>query len=157
MEEKPWHLAKFLSDMSTKTSQIRELLKKDVVLEWQAPQEKAFNKIKETLSATPVFAHYDVTKPVVITCDVSKSGLGAALLQDNKPVTYASRSLSDAETRSVQIEKELLAVVFLFQKFHQYVSGKEALVESDHKPLKMIVKKSLTAAPPRLQRMLLQL
>ena len=87
MEEKPWHLAKFLSDMSTKTSQIRELLKKDVVLEWQAPQEKAFNKIKETLSATPVLARYDVTKPVVITCDVSKSGLGAALLQDNKPVT----------------------------------------------------------------------
>ena len=88
---------------------------------------------------------------------MSKSGLGAALLQDNKPVTYASRSLSDAETRPVQIEKELLAVVFLFQKFHQYVYGKEALVESDHKPLEIIVKKPLAAAPPHLQCMLLQL
>ena len=151
------YLAKFIPDMSTKTSEIRELFKKDVVFEWQAPQEKAFNEIKETLSATPVLAFYDVTKPVVITCDASKSGLGAALLQDNKPVAYASRSLSDAETRYAQIEKELLAVVFSFQKFHQYVYGKEALVESDHKPLEMIVKKPLVTAPPRLQHMLLQL
>ena len=57
------------------------------------------------LSAIPVLAFYDVKKPVVITFDASKSGLGAALLQDNKPVAYATRSLSEAETRYVQIEK----------------------------------------------------
>ena len=48
-------------------------------------------------------------------------------------------------------------MVFLFQKFHQYVYGKETLVESDHKPLEMILKKPLASAPPRLQHMLLQL
>ena len=48
-------------------------------------------------------------------------------------------------------------MVFAFQKFHQYTYGKEAHVESDHKLLEMIVKKPLAEAPPRLQRMLLQL
>ena len=70
---------------------------------------------------------------------------------------YASRALSSAETRYTQIEKELLAVVFAFTKFHQYIYSKDVNVESDHKPLEAILKKSLAAAPPRLQRMLLQL
>lgn len=151
------YLAKFIPEMSTVTLPIRELLKKDVVFEWQSSQDSAFHKIKEILSAAPVLAFYDVTKPVVITCDASKSGLGTALLQEDKLVAYASRALSDAETRYAQIEKELLAVVFAFHKFHQYVYGKQAQVESDHKPLEMIVKKPLSAAPPRLQCILLQL
>ena len=96
-------------------------------------------------------------KPITITCDSSQTGLGALLLQDNKPVAYASRALTDPETRYAQIEKELLAVVFAFIRFHQYVYGKEVKVESDHKPLESIAKKPLSAAPPRLQRMLLQL
>ena len=151
------YLAKFIPDMSTKTLLIRDLLKRDVAFEWGPSQDKAFQEIKHTLSVAPVLAFYDVTKPVVITCDASKSGLGAALLQENKPIAYASRALSDAEKRYAQIKKELLAVVFAFRKFHQYTYGKEAHVESDHKPLEMIVKKPLAEAPPRLQRMLLQL
>ena len=65
--------------------------------------------------------------------------------------------MSSAETRYAQIEKELLAVVFAFNKFHQYVYSKDVIVESDHKPLEPILKKSLAATPLRLQRMLLQL
>jgi len=93
------YLAKFISNMSTVTQPIWELLKKDNVFEWQSPQEHAFVKIKGILSMSPVLAFYDVTKPVVITCDVSKSGLGALLLQEGKPVAYASRALSDTETQ----------------------------------------------------------
>ncbi len=54
-------------------------------------------------------------------------------------------------------EKELLAVVFAFNRFHQYAYGKEVKVESDHKPLESITKKPLSAPSPCLQRMLLQL
>ena len=116
------YLAKFIPDMSTKTLPIRELLKWDVVFEWGPSQDRAFQEIKEILSAAPVLAFYDVTKPVVITCDASKSGLGAALLLENKPIAYTSRALSDAETQYAQ---ELLAVVFGFHKLHQYTYGKE--------------------------------
>ena len=151
------YLAKFIPNMSTITKPIRELLKDDVEFQWDEAQEKAFQEVKDILTNAPVLAYYDVKKPVTVTCDASKYGLGAALLQEDKPVAFASRALTDAETRYAQIEKELLAVVFAFEKFNQYTYARCVEVETDHKPLVSIVKKSLTAAPPRLQRMLLRL
>ena len=93
----------------------------------------------------------------VLSVDASKSGLGAACLQDDAPVAFASRALSNAETRYAQIEKELLAAVFACRKFHDFIYGRRVTTETDHKPLITIVKKPLHAAPTRLQRMLLQL
>ncbi|CAC5382924.1 unnamed protein product [Mytilus coruscus] len=98
-----------------------------------------------------------MSKPVTVSCDASQCGLGAMLIQDNKPVAYASRSLTDAESRYANIERELLGVLFGFERFNDYTYGKHINVESDHKPLEMIVRKSLGCAPPRLQRMLLRL
>ena len=100
---------------------------------------------------------YDVQKPVVIQCDASTTGLGATLLQDGRPVISASRTLTCSEQNYAALELECLAVVFACQKFDQYIYGKQVRVETDHKPLEMITKKSLLAAPRRLQRMLLQL
>ena len=90
--------------------------------------------------------------------NLSRSGLGACLLQDSLPIAYASRSMSAAEVNYAQIEKEMLSIVFAVENFHQYVFGKEAIiVESDHKPIESIIKKSLNKAPPRLQRLMLRL
>ena len=87
------------------------------------------------MSQAPMLQYYDVTKPVVIQCDASGKGLGAVLLQDSKPVCYASRVSTDAETRYASIEAESLAVVFACHKFHQYIYGRGTVVETDHKPL----------------------
>ena len=103
----------------------------------------------KTYSSAPVLAYYDVKRPVTITCDASKSGLGAVLLQEGKSVAYASRALTDAETRYAQIEKELLAVVFGFERFNQYTYARHVEIETDHKPLEAITKKPLSMAPPR--------
>ena len=151
------YLAKFVPSMSTITEPIRLLLQKEIAFHWSNAQEKAFLQIKEILSKEPVLKFYDVTKPVTISCDASKSGLGAVICQDGKPVAFASRSMTDPETRYAQIEKELLAVLFALERFNQYVYGKDVTVESDHRPLEFIMKKPLSAAPPRLQRMLLRL
>jgi hypothetical protein len=105
--------------MSTIMQSIREVMKSGVEFRWGGTQEKAFQEVKEILTKAPVLAYYDLKKPVTVTCDASKSGLGAALLQDDKPVAFASRALTDAETL---IEKELLGVVFAFEKFNQYTS-----------------------------------
>ncbi|KAL5509950.1 hypothetical protein EMCRGX_G005401 [Ephydatia muelleri] len=78
-------------------------------------------------------------------------------MQENRPVAYASRALTCAETRYAQIEKELLAVVFALEKFHQYIYGTNVEIESDQKPLEIITRKQLCQAPPRLQRLLLRL
>ena len=119
------YLAKFIPSMSTITKPIRDLLKSEVIFEWREPQEKAFHRVKEVLSKQPVLTYFDVTKLVTISCDASQSGLGAAIMQENKPVAFASRALTEAETRYAHIEKELLAVVFAFSRFHQYVMSME--------------------------------
>lgn len=90
-------------------------------------------------------------EPVEKFSDASSSGLGAVLLQDNRPDAFSSRSLTDAETRYAQIEKEMLSIVHACTKFHHYILGKQVTVYNDHKPLEDIFKKSLLLTPMRLQ------
>ena len=92
-----------------------------------------------------------------VQADASQRGSGACLVQEGKPIAFASKSLTDTETRYANTERELLAIVFACQRFNTYVLGRQFTVESDHKPLEMIHQKSLASTSPRLQRMLLQL
>ena len=151
------YMAPFIPNLSEHTAPLRDLLKKDVEFQWTASHTKVFQKIKELISKETTLAYFDTNKQTVIQVDASGRGLGAVLLQDNKPIAFASKSLTDTERRYANIERELLAVVFACERFHIYVYGKHFITESDHKPLEMISLKNLTAAPPRLQRMLLRL
>lgn len=105
----------------------------------------------------PVLSYYDPDKELHLQIDASKSGLGAVLLQDLKPIAYVSKSLTPTEENYAQIEKELNAVVFGCKPFQAYVYSRKVVVESDHKPLEPILRKPPAAAPPRLQGMILQL
>ena len=89
------------------------------------------------LAKASVLRYYDLSKEVTIECDASDTGLGAILMPDGKPVVFASRALSDTETRYAQIEKELLAIVWATSKFDQYILGRETVtIKSNHEPLK---------------------
>lgn len=66
-------------------------------------------------------------------------------------------ALTETEQRYMKIQKEMLAIVFGAERFHQYVYGREVNVESDHKPLELIMKKPLSSAPARIQRLLMRL
>ena len=66
-------------------------------------------------------------------------------------MAYASRALSDAETRYATIEKEMLAIVYALEKWHQFAFTRHVTVITDHKPLEAIVKKPIDRAPKRLQ------
>ena len=150
-------LAKFISNLSELDAPLRELLKTNTLFDWQPAQEEAFLKLKKQCCSQPVLKYFDVNKPVEIQCDASQHGLGAVLIQDDQPIAYSSRSLTDVEGRYAQIEKEMLSMVHACKKFHPYIFGKEVTVYNDHKPLKQILKKPLLAAPMWLQRMLLNL
>ena len=152
------YLAKFLPRLSVMTKPLRELTQKNCEFAWQDTQEKAFKEIKEAASRTPVLRYYSLDVEVTVQCDASQYGVGAALTQNGQPVAFASRSLSPAEQRYAQIEKECLSIVFAFEHFHQYLYGrKEVTVQTDHQPLESIFRKPLGAAPAHLQRMLLYL
>ena len=99
---------------------------------------------------------------MILQVDASKLGLGGCLLQEDnhgklRPAAYASKNLTHAETRYANIESEMLAVVWGCIKFHHYLYGRKFLCQSDHKLLGGIHLKYMIDAPPRLQRLLLQL
>ena len=152
------YLSKFLPHLADISQPLRILTQKDKDWVWEEAQQKAFETLKTAISSTPVLRYYNIKDEVTLQCDASQSGLGVALLQNEQPVAYASRALTSAETRYAQIEKELLAIVYGCDHFESYVYGREVVhVETDHKPLEMIMLKPLDSAPKRLQRMLLQL
>nr|XP_023660029.1 uncharacterized protein K02A2.6-like [Paramormyrops kingsleyae] len=153
------YLSKFAPRLASINAPLRHLLKESNEFTWDAQHDKAFNEVKELITREPgpVLTYFDPTKELRLQADASKHGLGAVLLQEGKPVGYASKSLSVSAINYAQIEKELHAILFGCKRFHQYVYGRHVIVESDHKPLESIMKKSLAAAPPRLQRMILQL
>ena len=88
--------------------------------------------------------------------DSSKDGIGAVLLQDGRPVEYASRSLTASERNWAQIEKEALSVLYGLERFDQYTYGRKVTIHNDHKPLEAILKKPLAMAPKRLQDIMMR-
>lgn len=151
------YVGRFIPNLSNLNSPLRELTKNDVIFEWTDRHMESFINLKNILTEKPVLQYYDIDKPVVISVDASKNGVGAVLLQNSLPCAYASRALTEVQQRYAQIEKELYAIVFGCEKFFEYVYGREFVVETDHKPLVSIFKKPLSSCPARLQRMLIQL
>lgn len=109
------------------------------------------------ITEVPVLAYYDPEKDNLIQSDASLKGIGCVLIQDGRPVCYASRSLTETESRYSNIERELLAACWSPEKFNHYVFGKNVVIETDNKPLESIWKKTITSASPRLQRLLLRM
>lgn len=151
------YLSKFLPNLATDIEPIRALTRQGVEWNWSKDCEEAFKQIKTKLTEAPVLAYFDQSKELVVQVDSSKDGLGAALLQDGKPIEYASRSLTTSERRWAQIEKEALAAVFGLERFNQYTYGRKVVIQNDHKPLASIVRKPLSQAPRRLQALMLRL
>ena len=108
------YLGKFIPNMASVTEPIRVLLRKDIEFQWSHEQDKAFQDIKSvwTENGGPVLKFFDVEKSsVTISCNALPTGLGGVLQKDNCPVAYyASRSLTEAELRHAEIEKEILVV-----------------------------------------------
>jgi len=132
-------------------------LKDDAEFLWDQPQRDALDRTKAIILSQPVLSFFDPAKPITLQVDASKHGLGATLFQEDKSVAFAPKSLNKTEQNYAQREKELYAILFGCRRFHQYLYGHKLTVQSDHKPLESIMRKPLSVAPPRLQRMLLQL
>jgi hypothetical protein len=155
------YLAKWIPDLSTVTNPLRQLLIEKNEWQWGPEHDKAWEDLKKLISSPPVLQFYDPKKPIKLSSDASKNGLGAVIMQLHdeqwKPVAYAARAMLDAETRYAQIEKELLSIVFACERFHQFIYGACVEAETDHKPLVTLFTKPLNQCPLRVQRMLLRL
>ena len=156
------YMGTFIPNLSHHTEPLIAMLKKDNIFHREEQQTRSFQKIKALIAKaneTPL-RYYDRMKPVKVQADASLRGLGACLIQEYKgedqPIAFASKSLTDGETRYANIERELLAIMFACQQFSTYLLRRSFIAESDHKPLEMIAMKNLANVPPRLERMLLE-
>ena len=106
------YLSKFIPHFSQIASPLRQLLEKDTAWQWHHEHEQSLLKLKELATSAPVLAYFKPDRPVTLSVDASSKGLGAVLIQDDYPIAYASKSLTNTQPQYAQIEKEMLVVVF---------------------------------------------
>ena len=70
---------------------------------WTDVHNSAIDQVKQRVTSAPVLKYFDATKDTTLQCDASEKGLGAVLTQDGHPIAYASRALTEVETRYAQI------------------------------------------------------
>ena len=133
------YYGKFLPHLSSVLSPLYLLFQKQQRWTWGKAQADAFKQAKTALTSTDIFTHYDPTRDLILECDASPYGVGAVLSHrmetgEAKPIAFASRSLTPAEKKYSQLDKEGLAIIFGVKRFHQYLAGRMFSIYSDHKP-----------------------
>ena len=146
-----------ISGLSNLKAPLRELVKENSLFDRNPAHQQAFNAIKTVVNVEAALAYYDPTKEVTLQVDASSTLLKAVLLQDKKPIAFASKASTDTESCYAKIDRELMAVVYGCERVHAYLYGRGFIAESDHKPLEAVQLENFISAPPRLQRMLLGL
>ena len=150
------YLSKFLARLSELAEPIRELCKDKVPFNWGPEHQDVFKQIKHEIVRAPILAYYNPKKETVLQTYASVKGLGACLLQDQKPIYFASKALTETQYGYVAIEIESLAVAWAMEKFHHFLYACHFILETDQKPLEAIFCESLNQAIPRLQRILIR-
>ena len=150
----------FLQNTSSLLAPLHELTRLDTKWNWSAIHQDVFERSKALVSSSTVLVHYNPRLPIVVSSDSSPYGIGSVLTHrlpdgSERPVAFASRTLSSAEKKYAQLEKEALSLVFGITKFHKYLYGREFVLQSDHKPLLGLLKQDLLISPmasARIQR-----
>ena len=157
------YCGRFIPKLAEISAPLRLLTHKDVKWTWTSKQQHAFETLKQLLTVDTTMSYFDPGKHTELHVDASPFGLGAILTQttpghnDSKVIAYASRSLTETESKYSQIEREALAIVFGIEHFHLYLYGHEFTLITDHKPLELIYQNSRSRPSARLERWCLRL
>ena len=151
----------FVESLSTLAHPLHQLLattKREFV--WSEDCKRAFKAIKDAVAEATMLAHFDESKPLLLAVDASPYGVGATLMHafpdgTQRPIAFASKTLSKAQQNYAQLDREALAIIFGLDKFRIYLYGRRFTILSDHKPLEHILSPRAptpTLAAQRLQR-----
>jgi hypothetical protein len=133
---------KFMKNYGTLAKPLTNLLKKKQFA-WSDEAQAAFELLKVSMSSTLVLALPDFNKQFVVETDASDAGLGAVLMQDNRPIAYLSKPLSASNKFLSIYEKEFLALIMAVEKWMPYLQRQEFLIKIDHRSLAYLNEQSL--------------
>ncbi|GJS45726.1 reverse transcriptase domain-containing protein [Tanacetum coccineum] len=150
---------RFIQDFSKISRPITHLLEKDTPFVFSQDCINAFETLKKKLTEAPILVVPDWNLPFELMCDASDFAIGAVLGQRKtkhfQPIHYASKTMTEAQIHYTTTEKEMLAVVYAFEKFRPYLVLSKSIVYTDHSALKYLMNKQ--DAKPRLLRWVLLL
>ena len=132
------YYGKFIANLSTLLKPLNLLLMDGSEWLWTEGCSRAFKEAKQFLNSVPVLAHYDPALPIKLAGDAAAYGIGAVISHvyvddSERPISFASRTLSPSEQNYSQIEKEALSLVYGIKKFHSYLYGRKFTQVTDHK------------------------
>ncbi|KAL1124816.1 hypothetical protein AAG570_001437 [Ranatra chinensis] len=135
---------RFINNLAGKTERLTKLLKKNTKFVINEEAKEAFNWCKEKLATVPILQFPDFEKQFILTTDASQVAVGAVVSQgegdSERPIAFASKKLTPAETRYSTIERELLGIVWATKHFRPYLLGRQFKIMTDHKPLVWVKK-----------------
>ena len=141
-----------IKDFSQIAKPLSNLLVQGIPFKFDSQCLHAFSVLKDKLVSAPIVVAPDWSFPFELMCDASDFVIGAVLGQKREKIFqiiyYASRTLNDAQLNYATTEKELLAIVFAFDKFRPYLIGNKVVVHTDHSAIKYLTTKK--DAKPRL-------
>nr|GFB94182.1 reverse transcriptase domain-containing protein [Tanacetum cinerariifolium] len=150
---------RFIKDFSKISRPMTHLLEKNSPFIFSNECIQAFRNLKEKLTEAPILIAPNWEQPFELMCDASNYAVGAVLGQRIKkhfrPIHYASKTMNQAKTNYTTTEKEMIAVVYAFEKFRSYLIMNRSIVYTDHSALKYLFAKK--DAKARLLRWILLL
>ncbi|XP_021371063.1 uncharacterized protein LOC110461754 [Mizuhopecten yessoensis] len=134
---------RFIKDFAKIVKCLHKLTEKGRTFEWSSSCQEAFETLKRLLVKAPVLAHPNFTKEFILDTDASNDAIGAVLSQIvddvERPVAFASRTLTEAERGYCVTRKELLAVVYFTKYLRHYLYGRRFTVRIDHSSLRWLL------------------
>ena len=150
------YLNRFSLCLAEISAPLREICMQDVEFELTESVHVAFSSTKEEISKNVTLPYFNPKSETTLQTNASKKGLGAVILQNSKPVMFASWALTGAEKNYQNLERECLATIWGMEKFHYFLYGKKFTLETDQKPLASIYKKHMVEISPRIQRLVVR-
>ncbi|GJY15238.1 reverse transcriptase domain-containing protein [Tanacetum coccineum] len=136
---------RFIKDFLKISRPMTHLFEKNTSFIFSEECIQAFQTLKKKLTEAPILIAPNWDQPFELMCDASDYAIGAVLGQriekHFRPIHYASKTMTEAESNYTTTEKEMLAVVYAFEKFWSYLIMNKSIVYTDHSALKYLFNK----------------
>ncbi|XP_026399137.1 uncharacterized protein LOC113294990 [Papaver somniferum] len=121
---------------------LTELLKKNQ-FQWSESAESAFQRLREAVATTPVLDLPDFSKPFEVATDACDVGVGAALMQDKRPIAFFSKGMGSRFLAMSTYEKEMMAIVLAVSRWRTYLLGNKFTIYTDHQSIKYFMEQRI--------------